>query len=296
MKYFKALQLIGGKSIFDKYKIANTSIIGKYIDEKYRNFLAYPVKEGDKIEFHGIKARMDEPQILAELQGDDAAKFQNIKAETVQHYQSKIDELKNAGKTKEADFLTDALKGIDDRFVFCYDDKVVLGAWGMQLRENVREDISEIRKKVRGKKPKKQPEIPLVVPPVVPPENPEPTEEPVETEPIITPQNEPLVVVPPTKKLPWYKRFWNWLTTLFVGRGCLKWLLWLLLLLLLLLLFCWLFRSCHGNHAAPIPYPIESKPWFGDPNTGGIYNPGDPYTPARRLLMAVAYNQPFLPI
>jgi subtilisin family serine protease len=63
----------------------------------------------------------------------------------------------------------------------------------------------------------------------------------------------------------------------------LKWLLWLLLLLLLLLLFWWLFRSCgDGRHVAPIPSPIENKPWIGDDphsGSGGIYNPGDPYIP-----------------
>lgn len=78
-KYFKALQLIGGRSIFDRYRIAKTSIIDKCIDEKYRFFLAYPVKEDDTIEFHGIKAKIDDPQILAELQGDDAAKYQKSK-------------------------------------------------------------------------------------------------------------------------------------------------------------------------------------------------------------------------
>lgn len=180
LKYFKALQLIGGKSIFDRYKIAKNNIIEKYIDEKYRNFLAYPVKESDKIEFHGIKARIDDPQILAELQGNDAAKYQNLKTETLQHYQGKIDELKNAGKTTEAEFLTDAIKSVDDRFVFCYDDIIVLGAWGMQMRENVREDITEIRKKAprKPKEPKQQP-IPEPEPPIIDEPQPKPEEPPV---------------------------------------------------------------------------------------------------------------------
>lgn len=43
-------------------------------------------------------------------------------------------------------------------------------------------------------------------------------------------------------KLPWYKKFWLWLT----GKGCLKWLLSALLAILLLLLFAWLFKDCHG--------------------------------------------------
>lgn len=48
------------------------------------------------------------------------------------------------------------------------------------------------------------------------------------------------------KKLPWYKRFWLWLTGLFTGSGCLKWLLWALLALLIAMLLSWLLRGCHG--------------------------------------------------
>lgn len=43
--------------------------------------------------------------------------------------------------------------------------------------------------------------------------------------------------------VPWYKRFWGWLT----GRGCLKWILWLLLVMLILLLLSQLFRGCDNE-------------------------------------------------
>lgn len=132
---FKAKQLIKGKSIFDRYKIAR-STIDKYIDEKYLNFLAYPVKEGDIIEFHGIKVRNDFPLMFADLQGDDVTKYQKIKKETLQHYKRKIIELRNAGKTSEATFLEKTIKFADERFIFCYDEKVVIVAWGMQIRED----------------------------------------------------------------------------------------------------------------------------------------------------------------
>lgn len=336
LKYFKALQLIGGKSIFDKYKIANTSIVGKYIDEKYRNFLAYPVKEGDIIEFYGIRARIDVPQILGELQSDDATKYQNLKIETLQHYQSNIDKLKNAGKTTEAEFLTAAIKFIDNRFVYCYDDKVVLGAWGMQMRENVLEDITEIRKSSprKPKKVKEQEEVvdtePEIVPPITPfnvsfnagengtlngnsfvtkdansylGEEEIPQVDPKEGYEFIgwsetpngyqvtedkefTAQYRQIPPVPP-KKLPWWKRFWLWLTALFAGKGCLKWLLWALLFLLLLLLLAWLLRSCHGgNHHIGGGAAIggNDSTWLReDPNVGkggGIYDPHNPYTPS----------------
>ena len=143
LKYFKALQIISGKTIFDRYKLAKSTI--EKLGEKYRDFLAYPVKDIDKIEFHGIQSKKDTPKILSELNGVSADKYQNIKDETIAYFRGKIEELRTQDKDK-ADFLADAIKSVDDRFVYCYDDKVVLGAWGMQLRENLREEITEIRK------------------------------------------------------------------------------------------------------------------------------------------------------
>lgn len=57
--------------------------------------------------------------------------------------------------------------------------------------------------------------------------------------------------------LPWYKRWWLWLTGLFAGKGCLKWLLWLLLAILLIMLLSWLFRSC-GHRAVNGVVPIDT--------------------------------------
>jgi subtilisin family serine protease len=154
LKYFKSIQIIDGKTIFDRYNsLAN--IIRNHIDSKYQDFISYPVQEGNKIEFHG-KIANEEPQILAELQGDNYSKYQNLKNDALSYYQGKIEELKNTGKTDESIFLSNAIKYSDDRFVYCYDNKIVLGAWGMQLRENVREDLSEIRKNLIKRKPKKE--------------------------------------------------------------------------------------------------------------------------------------------
>ena len=47
-------------------------------------------------------------------------------------------------------------------------------------------------------------------------------------------------------RVPWWKRFWFWLTSLFLEKGCLKWLLWLLLTLLAIALLLFLLRSCNG--------------------------------------------------
>jgi subtilisin family serine protease len=275
LKHFKALQGKGGKTYFDRYKSLE-NIIKNNIDAKYQDFLAYPVKDGEIIDFHGKKYN-ETPQHLSDLQGDELKKYIQIKNETLAHYRNKIDSLKNLGKNTEAEFLDDAIKYVDERFMYCYDDRVVLGIWGMQLRENIREDISEIRKDFADKK-KPQPKS-----------APEPSDEKLGIEPLAEksesyirlekPEPEPPIV----KKTSWYKRFWSW----FTGKGCLKWLFWLLSLLLLLLLLGLLLRSCNGctppwsgDKPAPIPYPIADKPWIhDDPRSGrgGIYNPGNPY-------------------
>lgn len=328
LKYFKALQIIGGKTIFDRYRSASSML--EKLDEKYRNFLAYPVKDGDNIEFYGIKARNDNPQILSELQGDEANKYQSIKDKTLAYYKRKIEELKDIDKDK-AEFLAAAIKSVDDRFVYCYDDKVVLGAWGMQMREKLPEDITEIRKS-SPRKPKK--EIidfkPAIVPSItpfnvsfnagengslngnsfvtknansylgddeIPQVNPKegyefagwsetPNGYQVTDDKEFTALYRQIPIVSDPPPLPWWKRFWLWLTALFTGKGCLRWLLRALLFLLLLLLILWLLRNCNscsrhtGGGAA---LGDNDSTWLReDPNVGsggGIYDPHNPYTP-----------------
>ncbi len=151
LKYFKALQGIDGKTLFDRYKLAETNIINTYISPKFQYFLAYPVQEGNTITFHGEKYN-ESPQLLSDLQGDDLTKYTIIKDETLAHYNNIIGSLRNSNKTVEAEFLANAVKYVDDRFIYCYDNRVVLGVWGMELRDNVRADISEICKNLAVKK------------------------------------------------------------------------------------------------------------------------------------------------
>lgn len=79
-----------------------------------------------------------------------------------------------------------------------------------------------------------------------------------------------------TIKARYRRSVWSWL----------RWVLWGLLGLLITLLLILLLRSCMGcggNHVA-VPVPgLEEEPWVGtDPRVGdggGIYDPGNPYTP-----------------
>ncbi|MFN3760284.1 MAG: S8 family serine peptidase [Algoriphagus aquaeductus] len=283
LKYFKAVQGIDGKALFARYESLD-NIIKKNINPEFQDFIAFPETDGDRITFYG-KKYFETPLILADLQGSDLLKYKAIKEETLSHYSNKIIELKGSGKASEADFLTGATKFIDDRFVYCYDNIVVLGVWGMQLRENLLDDISEIRKNLAVKK-RNLPPGPV---PVFTPEPPisQPVEDPEENVHI---QEDPPQIPPispePTDQIPWYIRFWRWLQSLFLGRGCLKWLLWLLLLLLLLFLLTWLFRSCDSGSREYLGGEALSgndSTWIkDDPNVGkggGKYDPINPYQP-----------------
>ena len=331
-KYFKSTQGFGGHTLFDRYNDIE-NVVNDLIDEKYRHFLAQPEVDGDTIMWFS-KPYKETPQRLSELLEKEHAKYEQIKNETITQYKSTISTLKLQGKSSEAECLENAIKFINDEFLYCYDSKIVLGIWGMQLKENVREPLGIAMKNLFVKKKKTETEKPLHDTPAQPdPEEPEvplinpftirfnsseggslngnselfkhadeiitenevpkiapyagfeftgwdknPKDYNVTGDSVFTAQYKPIV-----SPLPWYKRLWNWLRSLFFGRGCLKWLLWLLILLLLLLLFWWLFRSCEsGSSHAPIPSPIADKPWIGDDpraGDGGIYNPGAPYTP-----------------
>ncbi len=62
-------------------------------------------------------------------------------------------------------------------------------------------------------------------------------------------------------RVPWWKPFWLWLTSLFLGKGCLKWLLWLLLTLFAICLLLFLLKSCNGcsgHHEENGVVPIDS--------------------------------------
>lgn len=163
LDYFKALQGVEGKTLFDRYQSLK-NIVNVNIDAQYRHFLAEPVKDENIIIWFGAIYN-ETPKVLSELQAEELEKYTQLKKETLAHYNNKINSLKLSDKNNEAIFLEDAVKFVDDRFVYCYDDKVVLGVWGMQLRENVRESIGEIRKNlfVQKKKEKAEP-IPTIAP------------------------------------------------------------------------------------------------------------------------------------
>jgi len=329
-KYFKSVQGLGEHSLFDRYRDIE-NVVKKRINEKFTHFLAQPENEDDTIIWFS-KPYIETPKRFSELRDEERSQYELIKNETIEHYQDAIQLLRNEGNISEAKSLESAIKFINDDFLYCFDGKVVLGIWGMQLKDNVREPFGiamnnlfqKIKKPTTEQSLPDNSQQPELEQSKLPPEKPfiirfNPgdsgslngnsellkhsgeivtiNEVPkIESEAgyeftgwDINPNNfnvngdteftaQYKTTTPP---IPWYKRFWNYLRGLFFGRGWLKWILWLLLLLLLLLLLSWLFRSCSGGDVAPIPDPINGKPWVHDDprvgDDGGIYDPGNPY-------------------
>ncbi len=334
-RFFKDIGIIGGTSIFERFD--NVQKYLESLEPSYRHFFAYPVPpvndENSIIEFHGISwsDELSTPLLLSTL--DEESKQKNIELlkKNLRYFE---DIIHNDPKSDKAAFLKIAIKYINEDFVFCYPDKVVLGLWGMTLRENIKEDITEIRKGVP--KPPERPE-PRPEPdneksgegPTLPPPprnfrvifnasehgnitkgqgefeieegnsinhdeiptisaqdgyeftgwNPEPKDYIINefTEFVAQYNQKPV-------KIPWWKRFWRWLSELLFGKGCLKWLVRLLIAALLIFLLIYLLRDCHGcNHQVAGGDALNEvdSTWLNqDPNrgsNGGIYDPNNPY-------------------
>jgi subtilisin family serine protease len=161
-KYFKSIQGFGDRTLFDRYPDIE-SVVKKQVNEKYRHFLAEPDDEGDTITWYSVPYN-ETPVRFSELQGEERITYEKVKNETLSHYQKVIGDLKNENQSSEAEALESAIKFINDDFLYCYDGILVLGIWGMQLKENYRESLGTVSKNLFKIKKK----IP-VVPPVVDP-------------------------------------------------------------------------------------------------------------------------------
>lgn len=143
LNYFGSEQLIGRKTIIERYNSLE-NFISQYIDPQYKDFISYPVVDGDNIEFYGVNWGDDVPELFNELNSEDRLRYQQIKDQTVSYYRSKIEELKSSGNEEVADFFKKAVAFVDDDFLFCYDGKVIMGVWGMKKRTNLPADTGVI--------------------------------------------------------------------------------------------------------------------------------------------------------
>ena len=123
---FTDYQGIGSDPLYKRYKSVE-SVVKNHIAPEYQSFLSCPYYEDGNIYWY-VDEWKDMPQSYSELSGTEKAHYSQIKDKTIQHY---TDALKKVG-AEEYVILNGALKFISDDFIYCYDEKVVLIAWGMR--------------------------------------------------------------------------------------------------------------------------------------------------------------------
>lgn len=110
------------------------SIVGRYIPKDMQDFLAVPEysAEDDAIVWFAPNWT-DTPRRINDLYGEEKEKYDRIYRDTLNVY----NDVKRKLHGESLGILDSALKFVNENFLFCYDNKVVLVAWGMNLRDSV---------------------------------------------------------------------------------------------------------------------------------------------------------------
>ena len=146
-------QGVGQWPMWKRYDSLRT-IIEQQIDEPYRDFLALPYHEIDKLKgeelFYWYTPRTDTSFLRLSKTDDEYSFYKEKLKETLALYRAAVQRLKDAGMTEEANFLQLALKyaGDIEDAVFCGDDKVVVTVWGMKPRKGYDIGDSTIEKEL----------------------------------------------------------------------------------------------------------------------------------------------------
>lgn len=132
LSQFTSLEGVGGFPLYHRYGVLR-DIIKVEISPEYAHFFAQPVVLDDVFTWYSVPFSVT-PQRFEELGGGERDKYEKVKNKTISHFQSVIEILKQKNKIEDVEYLEKALKYIDDRFIYCFDEKVVLAIWGMKPR------------------------------------------------------------------------------------------------------------------------------------------------------------------
>lgn len=103
------------------------NIIKCRIDKEYRGFLAQPDYRDGQINWY-VDDWKEQPIPFDKLDAAGKSKYAEIKEKTLAHYR----QVCSALPTDEMMILTAAIKDVEDQFVYCFDGKVSVVAWGMR--------------------------------------------------------------------------------------------------------------------------------------------------------------------
>lgn len=124
---FTDFQGIGRDPLYKRFDSVY-SVVEKNIEPEYIDFLAHPIysMDDDQILWY-VLDWINKPCSYKALPDSEKDKYRVIKDKTIAAYEK----VKNKLSGEDKQILTGALKHIDEKFMFCYDDKVVVVAWGM---------------------------------------------------------------------------------------------------------------------------------------------------------------------
>lgn len=123
---FTDFQGIGRDPLYKRFDSVY-AVIEKNIEPQYRDFLAHPIYSNEDQILWFVREWNDVPCAYKELSATDKVKYSKIKEKTIAVYKEVLKNL--SGEDKQ--IFIGAVKYIDEDFMFCYDDKVVVVAWGM---------------------------------------------------------------------------------------------------------------------------------------------------------------------
>lgn len=137
---FTDYQGIGEDPLYRRYASVQ-SIVKRAIDPRYVSFLAIPDQPSgdDKINWY-IPEWTENPQRFTELTGSEAARYRQIKEQTVNHYRQALNNLSG----EELMVMGSVLRYISDDFIYCADNNVYVLAWGMTPDSRKHVAIGEI--------------------------------------------------------------------------------------------------------------------------------------------------------
>lgn len=120
-------QGIGNDPLYKRYESVY-SAVKNLVKEEYQHFLAHPIYSTTEDHIEWYTANWNErPTRYIHLKELVKEKYSLIKEKTIKHYKESLMEARD----ENLQLLAGALKYIDDDAIYCYDDKVVVVAWGM---------------------------------------------------------------------------------------------------------------------------------------------------------------------
>ena len=124
---FTEFQGIGHDPLYKRFDSVQ-SVVKKVVAPEYQHFLATPqyIEEEDQICWH-INEWQESPQKLVNLTGDERAKYECIKDNTIKAYRTAAQDCNG----EDLMIMAGAIRYLHDECIYCCDDKVFLVAWGM---------------------------------------------------------------------------------------------------------------------------------------------------------------------